>query len=143
MRKIALLFSFLACVLLIGSISTAYAQKKNDKEDEYREPIPTPSETNHILITYRLDGSRAIYIYFGNTKADLIIVPKLDLDELNGKKMGISENGVVANFVVDLLNRYDKEGFELVSTETYVPIAAAAGNMSPSWTQCFLKKKTP
>lgn len=142
MRKTFVLFSWLMCAFLIGSISTTHAQKKNEKLEEYRDPIPTPAETNHILITYRLDGARSIYIYFGNNKADLVIVPKLDLDEINGKKMGISDNGVVASFVVDLLNRYSKEGFELVSTETYMPVVTA-GNLSPSWTQCFLKKKTP
>lgn len=142
MRKTLLLLCCFVCVLLTAPISSASAQKKTEKQEEYRDPIPTPTEANHILITYRLDGARSIYIYFGNNKADLVIVPKLDLDEINGKKMGISDNGVVASFVVDLLNRYDKEGFTLISTETFVP-APTPGNSPPSWVQCFLKKKTP
>jgi hypothetical protein len=75
MRKVSLLLSCLACLFLLISSISANAQKKNDKLEEYRDPIPTPAETNHILVTYRLDGARGICNNTGKSFAFLDTVP--------------------------------------------------------------------
>ncbi|NOS93548.1 MAG: hypothetical protein HOP30_16635 [Cyclobacteriaceae bacterium] len=105
---------------------------------EHSQPMITPADCNHILISYRLDGGSQIFIYFGNGKADKVTPPDIDLNKLNSRRLGNDWDMLVMNHLVDLLNKYDKEGFDLISSSSYEP-----SNPAGKWTiaQYVLKKR--
>lgn len=127
-------FALTICLTFIACFN-ASAQEKGKSE-----PIPTPENTQHIIINYQLGNWGNIYIFFGNQKADMITVPRMDLDKANGKRMGMGPAENISSVLVDLLNRFDKEGFELVSTVSY-QTGKTVGPEYPTTAQCFLRKR--
>lgn len=90
---------------------------------------PASDTTDHIIIRYIPSYGIAadeVFIHFGNDKIERINLKKI------GYKSGIS------NYVVDLLNKYNSEGYALISTNVFSYTVASSETTEIN---CYLKRQ--